>query len=34
MRLKATSFDQTGNTAVVGASLMFEIRCLLAESRN
>jgi guanidinopropionase len=34
MRLKAPPFDQTGNTALVGASLMFEILCLLAESRN
>jgi guanidinopropionase len=25
-------FDQTGNTALVGASLMFEILCLLAEA--
>ena len=25
-------FDQTGNTALVGATLMFEILCLLAES--
>jgi guanidinopropionase len=25
-------FDQTGNTAMVGASLMYEILCLLAES--
>ena len=30
----APPFDQTGNTALVGASLMFEILCLLAESRN
>ncbi len=28
----APPFDQTGNTALVGASLMFEIMCLLAES--
>ena len=28
----APPFDQTGNTALVGASLMFEILCLLAES--
>jgi guanidinopropionase len=27
-------FDQTGNTALVGATLMFEILCLLASSRN
>jgi guanidinopropionase len=26
-------FDQTGNTALVGATLMFEILCLLAETR-
>lgn len=30
----APPFDQTGNTALVGASLMFEILCLLAESRQ
>ena len=30
----APPFDQTGNTALVGASLMFEILCLLAESHN
>lgn len=30
----APPFDQTGNTALVGASLMFEILCLLAESRS
>jgi guanidinopropionase len=24
-------FDQTGNTALVGASMMFEILCLLAD---
>ena len=30
----APPFDQTGNTALVGASLMFEILCLLAESRH
>ena len=29
----APPFDQTGNTALVGASLMFEILCLLAETR-
>ena len=28
----APPFDQTGNTALVGASLMFEILCLLAET--
>ena len=28
----APPFDQTGNTALVGASLMYEILCLLAES--
>jgi guanidinopropionase len=27
----APPFDQTGNTALVGATLMFEILCLLAE---
>ena len=27
----APPFDQTGNTALVGASLMYEIMCLLAE---
>lgn len=27
-------FDPTGNTALVGATLMFEILCLLASSRN
>jgi guanidinopropionase len=30
----APPFDQTGNTALVGASLMFEILCLLAESAS
>lgn len=30
----APPFDQTGNTALVGASLMFEILCLLAESHH
>jgi guanidinopropionase len=30
----APPFDQTGNTALVGATLMFEILCLLAESRK
>lgn len=29
----APPFDQTGNTALVGASLMFEILCLLAEAQ-
>lgn len=29
----APPFDQTGNTALVGATLMFEILCLLAEAR-
>ena len=28
----APSFDQTGNTALTGATMMFEILCLLAES--
>jgi len=28
----APPFDQTGNTALVGASLMFEILCLVADS--
>ena len=28
----APPFDQTGNTALVGASLMYEIMCLLAET--
>jgi len=28
----APPFDQTGNTALVGASMMFEILCLVAES--
>ncbi len=27
-------FDQTGNTALVGATLMFEILCLLADART
>jgi guanidinopropionase len=27
-------FDQTGNTALVGATLMFEILCLLAECKS
>ena len=30
----APPFDQTGNTALVGATLMFEILCLLAESKS
>ena len=30
----APPFDQTGNTALVGASLMFEILCLLAEAHS
>ena len=30
----APPFDQTGNTALVGASLMWEILCLLAEAVN
>ncbi len=29
----APPFDQTGNTALVGATLMYEILCLLAEAR-
>ncbi len=28
----ATPFDPSGNTALVGATLMFEILCILAES--
>jgi guanidinopropionase len=28
----APPYDQTGNTALVGASLMFEILCLVADS--
>ena len=27
-------FDPSGNTALVGATMMFEILCLLAESRS
>jgi len=27
-------FDPSGNTALVGATMMFEILCLLAEARN
>lgn len=30
----APPFDQSGNTALVGATLMFEILCLLAEVRS
>lgn len=30
----APPFDQTGNTALVGATLMYEILCLLAEARS
>ena len=30
----APPFDQTGNTAMVGATLMYEILCLLAEARQ
>jgi guanidinopropionase len=30
----APTFDQTGNTALVGATLMYEILCLLAEARS
>ena len=29
----APPYDQTGNTALVGATMMFEILCLIAESR-
>ena len=29
----APPFDQTGNTALVGASMMFEILCVVADSR-
>lgn len=29
----APPFDQTGNTALVGATMMFEILCLIADSR-
>jgi guanidinopropionase len=28
----APPYDQTGNTALVGASMMFEILCLVADS--
>jgi guanidinopropionase len=27
-------FDQSGNTALVGATMMFEILCVLAEARH
>lgn len=27
-------FDPTGNTALVGATIMFELLCLLAESHH
>ena len=30
----APPFDQTGNTALVGATLMFEILCVLADARK
>ena len=30
----APPFDQTGNTALVGATLMYELLCLLAETRE
>ncbi|MYK77054.1 MAG: agmatinase, partial [Acidimicrobiaceae bacterium] len=30
----APPFDPSGNTALVGATLMYEILCLLAESRR
>ncbi len=30
----APPFDQTGNTALVGATMMYEILCLLAEARG
>jgi guanidinopropionase len=29
----APPYDQTGNTALVGATMMYEILCLVAESR-
>jgi guanidinopropionase len=29
----APPYDQTGNTALVGASIMFEILCLVADSQ-
>ena len=29
----APPFDPSGNTALVGATLMFEILCLMAENR-
>ena len=28
----APAYDQTGNTALVGATIMFEILCLIADS--
>jgi hypothetical protein len=28
----APPYDQTGNTALVGATIMFEILCLVADS--
>jgi len=28
------SFDQTGNTALLGAHMMYEMLCLLADSRE
>lgn len=30
----APAFDQTGNTALIGATLMYEILCLLADARS
>jgi guanidinopropionase len=27
-------FDQSGNTALVGATMMFEILCVLAQARQ
>ena len=30
----APPYDQTGNTALVGASMMFEILCLVADSNS
>jgi guanidinopropionase len=30
----APPFDQTENTALVGATLMFEILCLLADAKS
>jgi guanidinopropionase len=29
----APPYDQTGNTALVGATMMFEILCLVADSK-